>query len=160
MTDPSHFTDPKWAAQIRTDQEREALAAVDRLLAPHHAAAITSMLARPTLPEVAPAAAIAAMAKANDANDWASDEYRWRSIYQAVFNSVTKPETKTVEVWRVEWCAKDMGGRYVPIAAHYPSELAAQAQETLLERIQRAAQPDGPACIKVTGPHQQEVPAT
>ena len=64
MTNPTHFTDAKWVAQLTADQEREAVAWLDEI-APHvkcrsdplgqrgtaHAATLKSMLSRPILPQ-------------------------------------------------------------------------------------------------------------
>ncbi len=57
----------------------------------------------------------------------------------------TLPKTKMVEVWHVEYC---FSGR--PLVAVYTTEEMARAHELPHKSY---------ACIRVTGPHKQEVPA-
>ena len=59
----------------------------------------------------------------------------------------TLPRTKTVEVWHVEWA---LGSH--PMIHLYLSEADARKNATLLAQEQHRT------CIRVTGPHQQEVP--
>jgi hypothetical protein len=69
----------------------------------------------------------------------------------------TLPKTKMVEVWRVEyaeWCSFLNGGEWKPITRTALNETS--AQEIAADYAKR---PGERACIKVTGPHQQEVPA-
>ena len=68
----------------------------------------------------------------------------------------TLPRFKEVEVWRVEWAhpAHAMGRRWKPYAAHYLTEAEA------VEKAQRCENhPENHACIRITGPHKQRVPA-
>lgn len=60
----------------------------------------------------------------------------------------TLSKTKMVEVWRVEW-ATETG---IVHAQHFTMEGNAQSHARSLRK-------NGMECIRVTGPHQQEVPA-
>lgn len=67
------------------------------------------------------------------------------------------PKTKMVEVWRVEWAYRvqvdDRSPFWQTTARHYEREHVARVTAKTLEA-------EGiNACIRVTGPHQQEVPA-
>jgi hypothetical protein len=63
----------------------------------------------------------------------------------------TLPRTKEVEVWRIEYAAKD-GDEWLTCCKTYKRrDLAYRAfQDHLCARYQ---------CVKVTGPHKQEIPA-
>jgi hypothetical protein len=63
----------------------------------------------------------------------------------------TLPKTKMVEVWRVEWAYAAHVGWAVE-ARHFPTEAEARTAAS-----HRAG--NGCRCIRVTGPHMQEIPA-
>jgi len=63
----------------------------------------------------------------------------------------TLPKTKMVEVWHSEWCWRNEP----KIAVHF-SQAAAIADADHLRRLNEKCEW---SCIRVTGPHQQEVPA-
>jgi len=75
-----------------------------------------------------------------------SDPYEVLRVLIAAAES-TLPKTKTVEVWHVEWA---LGSH--PMIHLYLSEADARKNATLLAQEQHRT------CIRVTGPHQQEVP--
>lgn len=60
----------------------------------------------------------------------------------------TLPKTKMVDVWRVEW-ATSTG---IVFAQHFTMENNAHIHARNLRE-------DGMDCIRVTGPHMQEIPA-
>lgn len=61
----------------------------------------------------------------------------------------TLPKTKMVEVWRVEWAG---AGNSIPMIEQFGALLEA-------EDFANGRRVAGRKCIRVTGPHQQEVPA-
>jgi|GEM_PF-3609656 len=66
----------------------------------------------------------------------------------------TLPKTKMVEVWRVEYAQTKINGpAFYPFSASFHVEAEAQDYAKVLSKW------DDTACIRVTGPHQQEVPA-
>lgn len=71
----------------------------------------------------------------------------------------TLPRTKMVEVWRVEWASKMTSGKWQVHADHYWSSDTAKLRADMLRGVEENSSSDTFACIKVTGPHQQEVPA-
>jgi hypothetical protein len=60
----------------------------------------------------------------------------------------TLPKTKMVEVWHVEWALSGLPMLHL----HYSKEQAEEAAAYLAREPHRT-------CIRVTGPHQQEIPA-
>ncbi len=64
----------------------------------------------------------------------------------------TLPKTKMVEVWRVEWARQNSRDQWMPASVAFTSK--AEADDFVV-----VAQSAGHACIHITGPHQQEVPA-
>lgn len=66
----------------------------------------------------------------------------------------TLPKTKMVEVWRVEWAQLRPEG-WCGEAEHWPSKAGAESR---VQRLEQLLNP-GISCIRITGPHQQEVPA-
>ncbi len=60
----------------------------------------------------------------------------------------TLPKTKMVEVWRVEFAGAAMGLPYI--------EQDRTREEA--EQQARKRRSEGATCVKVTGPHMQEVP--
>lgn len=78
----------------------------------------------------------------------------WVSVPYAAFVEVcraaesTLPKTKMVEVWRVEWA----GFTGLPQIEQFDSKTEADRYACMKSQM-------GRRCIRVTGPHQQEVPA-
>lgn len=69
-------------------------------------------------------------------------------IYRALYAHLTKPATKEVEVWRVEYATAQSG----PHCLTFTTEGDARRQaESMRGGIAH--------CIHVTGPHKQEVPS-
>lgn len=62
------------------------------------------------------------------------------------------PRTKMVEVWRVEFTQYHLG-KWTPLIATYETQTEA---EKIAEAWRNSL---GHCCIRVTGPHTQEVPA-
>lgn len=73
----------------------------------------------------------------------------YRSVLAAARR--TLPETKMVEVWRVEYCAQWPSEWHAETANRYTREKAEKFADELRSNPART-------CIRVTGPHQQEVP--
>jgi hypothetical protein len=114
-----------------------------------HAAAVKTMLAEPRMPAEPTAEMIEAMVVDVDGwqeNAWVMDAMR--ESCRALYAHLSKPATRTVEVWRVEWAAEDRQ----PRCKVEPSKFHADSFAEYLKRERRT-------CIKVTGPHSQEVPA-
>lgn len=63
------------------------------------------------------------------------------------------PKTKMVEVWRVEMAEKKPDGSWKAIAYTFESEGDAARDADFMRRE------PGFSCVKLTGPHLQEVPA-
>ena len=104
MTDPSHFTDPAWAAQITADEERDALAWVNRWLdgiisdpqepdtAGRWARAVKARLARPVMPapEALNETELSAMRDA--IHPIHSEHGAMRAAYRALYAHMAKPK--------------------------------------------------------------------
>ncbi len=67
-------------------------------------------------------------------------------IYRALYAHLSKPKTKEVEVWRVEWA----DGDNQPRVSQFPCKGGADDWASRLP---------SEACGRVTGPHKQTVPA-
>lgn len=63
----------------------------------------------------------------------------------------TLPKTKMANVWRVEFAQRIMGA-FAPMSASFTSEAEAVGYKSVVQSWANTA------CIRVTGPHQQEVP--
>lgn len=87
-------------------------------------------------------------------------EYFMRS-WRALYAHLTKPATKTVEVWRVEFARMGSSGEWLPDSTscgHASGYFTrAQAEEEAAKLAQEPSEEY--ACIRVTGPHKQDVPA-
>ncbi len=69
------------------------------------------------------------------------------ATFLAMRRRFTKPKTKEVEVWRVEWASKSG----IPFVDQFHGERAEQA-------ARRRAMEEPGECVRVIGPHKQEVP--
>ncbi len=79
---------------------------------------------------------------------------RMAGVYRALYAHLTAPKTKEVEVWRIEYVWKPRGvGPWEPTVAQYATEEMARSHGHGL------GLGDNAACIRVTGPHKQMVPA-
>lgn len=80
----------------------------------------------------------------------------WPIVAQSVRSLL--PKTKMIEVWRVEWAHQAKPHQsapfWQPTARHYEREYVARAIAKTLENE------GNNACIRVTGPHMQEVPGS
>ena len=77
-----------------------------------------------------------------------------RDGYRALYDHYTAPRTKTVSVWRLEFAyKKPPEGPWVPRSVGYETKAEAE------QKAKDLAEVFFHACIRVTGPHQQEVPA-
>lgn len=74
----------------------------------------------------------------------------WRDLTKMVCDAAesTLPKTKMTEVWHVEHC--ELGTPYVMVVG---DAVIARARALALSKQTYTS------CIRVTGPHQQEVPA-
>ena len=153
MTDQASFqTDPAWAAQITADEERCArrwLQEISLATAPgaHNASVALRMLARPVMPEHPDPEALRLMRVACEAESYSPAQAAYEA-YRALYAHLSRPATKEVEVWRVEYAQ-----RTLPFSASFHT--SREADEYL---VTVARWPDV-ACIRVTGPHKQTVPA-
>ena len=119
-----------------------------------HARTILAMLAGPRLPrpEDVPEHVLEKMWWATAPNGSHCDVAR--ATYRALYDHYTAPRTKTVEVWRVEAAFKgdaEANEAWLPVTRTYMNERSARAAagDFTLPNWR---------CIRVTGPHQQEVP--
>jgi hypothetical protein len=139
-----------------TDAEKAALKWLDKVIDGNRGAwgvndertrapcAIKAMLAAPRLPAEPTKEAIKAMYEGY---------WTWDGSYRALYAHLTKPNTKTVEVWRVE-CAQFMPSfpKWYPIVCTYDTEQ--EARDIAVEYEKAGVW----RFIRVTGPHLQEVP--
>ncbi|MFZ5783957.1 MAG: hypothetical protein ACOY4R_27480 [Pseudomonadota bacterium] len=116
--------------------------------------AAESALAGPVMPEEPSEATLRAM----ECCDGNGVQYEYsrdlaRAMYRATRNHLLSPplRTKTIQVWRVEW-ATEVNKGWIPQSATEESE---EAAETCADHLRK----HGLKCIRVTGPHDQEVPA-
>lgn len=116
---------------------------------------IKFLLSRPTLPQEPSEALVSAIWRIicdSTGHPRADAE----QILAAIRADISRPKTKTVEVWRVEYAVKNQSGEWVPQGIHYRTEAAARDQgKHLLWGHSKSAL----ECIRVTGPHTQDVPA-
>lgn len=136
-----------------TDAEKAALVWLEeRIRLAHggerHANVIRALLAR-SMPEEPTDAAIAAMDRAFF-GDLGSRPSLWRGVYRALREELGGPATRTVEVWRVEWWRRgsELPGCDVFVCKH--------TADTFADGVRSDARS---ACVRVTGPHQHEMPA-
>ena len=72
----------------------------------------------------------------------------------------TLPKTKMVDVWRVESAVRISDGTWHPVVyCFFTAERAAAALDEEAITLNRAGLDEAMRCIRVTGPHTQEVPA-
>jgi hypothetical protein len=134
-----------------TQEEREAVERLEQhahRLGSYrkHALTLLAMLSRPALPDVNDHAAIDELARRAGC---------YRHIVVCLIGALTKPRTKEVEVWRVEYCRRGDAGTcdWLPVTRTFMNEQSARDTARDLESV-----PALHACIRVTGPHKQEVP--
>lgn len=80
---------------------------------------------------------------------------KWLTLLADAAES-TLPKTKMVEVWRIEWALSIDGSEWEPMG--YQKSTQAEAQQ-FADNVVKGAPGKKVACIRVTGPHMQEVPA-
>lgn len=75
-------------------------------------------------------------------------------IYRALREHLSKPATKEIDVWHVEYAVTGDGGKHwMPSIEHHTLEMNARQSES--RKLTEAAY----RCVRVTGPHKQTVPA-
>lgn len=74
-----------------------------------------------------------------------------RAAYKALYEHLTKPKTKMVDVWRVEYVKRIPGTADDPCAITYLNRADAERRAAELPDFYCT-------CVRVTGPHQQEMP--
>ena len=75
------------------------------------------------------------------------------AAYDVLRAALSNPTTKEVSVWRVDYAQRHhVTGQWLPYSYTWPTEEYIRAMEEELR-----GRPDS-ACVKVTGPHMQEVP--
>lgn len=136
-----------------TEDEREALQYLARQASRAGGLYIVlqKMLARPVMPEEPSEEMATALRVGWYSFPGGSKGADWKAAYRALYAHLTAPKTTIIEVWRVEYCA---GRAPMCEAAQSRSEAEARA-----ERRRREADEMDWRCIRVTGPHWQEVPA-
>ena len=149
-------------AGTKTDEQKEAVEWMRRCTRINfssddefvrHRATILAMLAEPRLPrpEDVPEHVLEKMWWATAPNGSHFDVAR--AAYRALYDHYTAPRTKTVEVWRVEFAERHhVTGDWLPCTETWPTEDYIRRKEDDLRGRSDVA------CVKVTGPHQQEVP--
>lgn len=75
-------------------------------------------------------------------------------IVAALRSELTKPATKTVEVWRVEWAERSHAR-----AVWWPYSKTVWNEGDANNELNSLARNPLVSCIRITGPHKQEVPA-
>jgi hypothetical protein len=122
---------------------------------------LREMLARPVLPEEPSRVLLAKIRDARFLNTYGdnADIYTIeRHILNEIHAHLTRPATREVEVWRVEWAEWNPilnGGEYLANVKQFYGEES--AREYAYELGKRAYKPGH--CVQVTGPHKQMVPA-
>lgn len=148
-----------------TDDQKDALAWLEGIAAAaapwgpsaaRHARALKLMLAEPRLPAEPTDEALSAMLRTyNGAPDFQGWDRKWVAVFRALYAHLTKP--KTVEVWRVEYATKwteDDGTVWRPAGQTFP-----EREDADREAVRLSGNPHYNRCIRVTGPHKQEIPA-
>jgi hypothetical protein len=126
-----------------------------------HARTIREMIGRPTMPEPLgiETEVLSDMVRAYNSAPDGDLARKWFAVYKALHARLSKPATKTVEVWRVEYAYRYIdsdGFRWIPNSRDFDGERARQCAAAFAD--EKRGQGDY-ACIRVTGPHDQEVPA-
>jgi hypothetical protein len=85
--------------------------------------------------------------------DWCADGKLIIEAARKYLATLPRP-TKTVEVWRVEYARKSGGEDYWTALIQGAFESKSSAED----EAGRLAGKPGYACVRVTGPHRQEVP--
>jgi hypothetical protein len=161
--DPASFqTDPSWAAKLTSDAEREAMAWLDNLSGAYtHVAILKAMLARastpPKITEEFVKAVCASMVAGGHLPSFAN-ACEVGTILRWARAEAMKPKTKTAQVWRVEYVEDTdvTPGRtrhWCPMVQNFDTEAGADRHAKNMREHHCYA------CIRVTGPHEQEVPA-
>lgn len=114
---------------------------------------LKAMLARPTLPEELNGAEIELLWDAwlrarGDKKD------HIMALHRALYAHLTKPKTKEVEFWRLEFAQRHFTGAWQAEQEVWPNRefLDGRADEMREDTAKFA-------CIRITGPHKQQVPA-
>lgn len=81
-----------------------------------------------------------------------------RAGYKALYEHLTKPKTKVEEFWHIEYSFREFEGLdWKPqLSAYSVTKEGVKARDNWMASFKDDKRV---ACIRVTGPHQQEVPA-
>ena len=108
-----------------------------------HATTIKAMLDEPRLPKEPTAEMLHAIANSQSENDpW----NQARTDYAALYAHLTKPKTKEIDVWRVDF------------AVDGEPDCVGCLSEEAAKEFARTAEVASYTCIKIIGPYKQEVP--
>lgn len=141
-----------------TDREKAALAWLSIMESnspPDQAAcahAIKTMLAEPRMPANPNEKTLAVIWSHLERYGAAANGDTVRAIYRALYDHLAAPKTKTVEVWRADYAVRIVGNEWLAKSYTASSRLEVERE------MENATGPDY-ACIRITGPHTQEVPA-
>lgn len=97
-----------------------------------------------------------AVAKLGQCPPWGVPKEIWEPLFAAARAHLdTLPKTETVLRWHVEWCEilPDSGKSILWVEALHHNEYSAKAAAEALKLGKQNV------CIRVTGPHEHEVPA-
>lgn len=119
-----------------------------------HARTLKRLLAEPRMPEEPSDEILTIMReaplKSGDADDDCQPEWGkriMRASYRALRSHLTKPATKEVEVWHVEYAG-----------SHGEPGINVKSCRVLADDEADRLRVVGCSCIRVTGPHKQQVP--
>lgn len=134
------------------DAVREAMEWLARFSPPGltggHARTIQALLAEPRMPAEPTAEAVRTLYRA-----WQDAPHAFDLAYRALYAHLSKPATRTVEVYEVRFALHKGGGRWFATNYTYSS------RETC-EEFQRAHEADhNYSCWSIVGPITREVPA-
>lgn len=118
----------------------------------HHARVIERMAARPWLPHPDSLTDRQCFIMVDAMMFHSSRVEAMKQAYRALYDDLTAPKTKEVEVWRVSFSTLTVDGRWVPSSEQRTQKIDADAEAAY--RLKHGAK-----CVSVTGPHKQLVPA-
>lgn len=115
---------------------------------------IKSMLAEPRMPEEPSGLHITAMFHAAHQRNCGLSPDGMADAYRALREHLSKPATRTVQVWLVHYAARSTdGGKWEPRTRDFETQEGAEAHAAFLRQGTYAAH------VRVTGPYDQELPA-
>ncbi len=83
------------------------------------------------------------------------------TVYRALHAHLSKPATKEVDIWRVEYAFQAAPNSHSPLtwragSSSYEGQYAKPSAQSRAAEME--AEPERFACVRVTGPHKQKVP--